>query len=105
MATVHASQSNEFDATQKPTIAPGVPMTMADVRMQQCPECMSEGTFRIRPQEMAVSVGNDTALVTVDAIVCDVCGYEMVDGVNATRLDMVRQRLEQGDTSDMEAVG
>ncbi len=90
------------------TIEPGHELTDADVKDMECPDCMSHGTFHVQPHEVVISVGNDTndpAIVTVHAIVCGVCGYGTVDGVNATRIDEVRARMERGDTRGMQAVG
>ena len=52
-----------------------------------------------------VQVGDDTAIVAINAIVCGVCGYRELDGVNSTKLDDVRARMEAGDHSGMTPVG
>jgi hypothetical protein len=89
----------------EPTLEGGQELTTADERTMECPDCMSVGTFSVQPHEVVISVGNDAVIATVNAAVCGVCGYETVDGMNATKLDDVRARMERGDMSGMEPVG
>ena len=70
-----------------------------------CPECFSVDSFRAQDIEEAVTVGDNTALVRIQASVCQVCGYELLDVKNAEKIEAVYKRLENGDTAGMEAIG
>ncbi|MEO7000882.1 MAG: hypothetical protein ABI068_03680 [Ktedonobacterales bacterium] len=52
-----------------------------------------------------MTIGNATAIVTVNAIVCGMCGYREFDGLNSTKLDEMRSRMKASDHSGMEPVG
>lgn len=84
-----------------PTLEPGVELTTADVAGQQCPIC--GGPFAVEAIEELIRVGNDTAIVPVQAIVCQQCGYHLLDGVNTSKLDAAYRRLECHE--GVEAVG
>jgi|SRR5579859_779550 len=77
----------------------------ADTHATTCPECFSRDSFRVQDVEEAVTVGGNTALVQVQASVCQVCGYELLDVKNAEKIEAVYKRLMNGDTVGMESVG
>lgn len=70
-----------------------------------CPECHSVDSFQTEMIEEAVTVGVNTALVSVEESVCQVCGYKLVDPANSRKIEDVYQRLTRGDVSGMRPVG
>lgn len=70
----------------------------------ECPQCGGKG-FTIKPAEFPVTVSTNTLLVSVETAECDQCGYQLVDGDNAAKLDAAYYQLESGDFSRLTEIG
>lgn len=77
----------------------------APTELGPCPECFSTNSFQREAIIEPVTDGVNTALVHVDASVCNVCGYALVDMEGARKIEDAHARLKRGDVGSMTAVG
>lgn len=73
----------------------------------ELPECAAcaEGHYRTREITGVYRVGNDVALVTSMAEVCDLCGDTLLSAEESQRVDRAVLALRDGTFAGLQAVG